>query len=319
MNLELFQVRHIQRIFIIGLLTCLAVAAEAQNQLHLSQYALHQAFLNPASISRGEFVNGALLYRKQWVGFDGAPSVMGANVNMPFKDGHNFLGLTVFNDQIGVNRRTDVSLTYAYRLKLSRRSTLSFGLAATLALLQSNLSDVETTDPGDPVFSADSRTLAAPDFKFGLYYKRKRFYLGFALPRLMDNEIIFDESYRNRIGFNFANMHYHLHSGYDFRLSDRLDLQTAALMKFVTGAPVQFDVSAMLSYHNIFAIGGAYRSQSIIVVMANVQITRYLRLGYAYDYDFTPLRQVASGSHEIMLLFNLVRTMQEVRIDDPRF
>ncbi|MCB9187196.1 MAG: type IX secretion system membrane protein PorP/SprF [Flavobacteriales bacterium] len=301
------------------LLLTLGFYAKGQQQLHLSQYTLHQPFLNPASTAMSEYMNGALVYRHQWTGFDGAPKVAGVNFNVPFKKRRNFLGVTVFNDKIGVNNRTDISATYAHRLPLGQKSSLAFGLSATVALLKSNLSQVETTDDGDPVFTSDTKTFAAPDFKFGINFFMKRFYFGFALPRFLNNQITYNQGYSNDIGFDYKTLHYHLHTGYKFRLSDKFDLQTAALVKMVVGAPVQFDVSAMAEYNNLIALGAAYRSQQIMVAMANVRITKYLRLGYAYDYNFTKLRQVSTGSHEIMLVFNLVKTTQPVTIDAPRF
>lgn len=301
------------------LLFGLEFQAEAQQQLHLSQYTLHQPFLNPASTAMIKNMNGALVYRHQWTGFDGAPKVAGVNFNVPFKKQRNFLGVTVFNDQIGVNNRTDISATYAHRLPLGQKSSLAFGLSASVALLKSNLSEVETTDDGDPVFTSDTKTFAAPDFKFGINFFMKRFYIGFALPRILDNQITYNQGYSSDIGFDYKTLHYHLHTGYKFRLSDRFDLQTAALVKMVVGAPVQFDVSAMVDYNNLLALGAAYRSQQVIVAMANVRITKYFRLGYAYDYNFTDLRQVSTGSHEIMLIFNLIKTTQPVTIDAPRF
>lgn len=301
------------------LLFGLEFQAEAQQQLHLSQYTLHQPFLNPASTAMIKNMNGALVYRHQWTGFDGAPKVAGVNFNVPFKKQRNFLGVTVFNDQIGVNNRTDISATYAHRLPLGQKSSLAFGLSASVSLLKSNLSEVETTDDGDPVFTSDTKTFAAPDFKFGINFFMKRFYIGFALPRILDNQITYNQGYSNNIGFDYKTLHYHLHTGYKFRLSDRFNLQTAALVKMVVGAPVQFDVSAMVDYNNLLALGAAYRSQQVIVAMANVRITKYFRLGYAYDYNFTDLRQVSTGSHEIMLIFNLIKTTQPVTIDAPRF
>lgn len=312
-------VRILFSTLIIGMLLFIGTETKAQQQLHLSQYALHQPFLNPASIAMGKEMNGALVYRQQWVGFAGAPSIAGANFNVPFKKLHNFLGLTVFNDKIGVNNRTDISLSYAYRLALSQKSSLAFGLSASVALLKSNLADVETTDEGDPVFSSNTKTFAAPDFKFGINFFMERFYIGFALPRLLDNEIVYNSGYKGDIGFNYKTLHYHFHTGYKVKLAEKWNLPVNFLMKFVYGAPIQFDVNLMVDYNNLLAIGGSYRSQQIMVAMANVRITKYFRLGYAYDYNFTQLRQVNSGSHEIMLLFNLVKNTQEVKIDAPRF
>jgi len=316
--------KHIYRILIFGLIALASLSATAQTETLLSQYMLHQPFINPAAIGASKYMNGALLYRKQWAGFQGAPSVGGVNFNAPFKKKKNFLGLTVFNDQIGVNTRTDISASYAYRVGLSEKSSLAFGLSASLAMLQSRLGDVNTTQAQidgtiDPVFSSNTQTFAAPDFKFGVYFFTKRFYAGFSIPSLLDNQIVFGTDYSNNIGFDINTWHYFLHSGYRFRLSEKLDLGTSVLMKLVSGAPIQFDVNMQAIYNNLFGIGMSYRSQQVLVAMANVQITKYFKLGYAYDYNFAALKQVSTGSHEIMLIFNLVKTTQPVKIDAPRF
>jgi type IX secretion system PorP/SprF family membrane protein len=314
------------RILVLALvaLSGLNLESQAQDQVHLSQYMLHQPFLNPASMASYQYINGALLYRKQWVGFEGAPSVQGVNFNMPFKGRKSFLGVTVLNDQIGVNRFTDVSATYAYRIGITEKTSLSFGLSATLAMLQSDLSEVATTQDHlngtvDPVYSSDTKTFMAPDLDFGVYYFGSRFYVGLALPSLLDNKIVFDSDYKNDIGFDFSTLHYNISGGYKFKLSDRFDLNTSALIKLVSGSPMQFDVNAQLSYNNLFGIGASYRSQQIIVAMANVKITKFFKLGYAYDYNFSELSDVSTGSHEIILIFELVRKTQPVKIDAPRF
>lgn len=71
---------------ILSLIFGLRPQTMAQQQMHLSQYALHQPFLNPASTAMIKNMNGALVYRHQWTGFEGAPKVAGVNFNVPFKN-----------------------------------------------------------------------------------------------------------------------------------------------------------------------------------------------------------------------------------------
>lgn len=296
-----------------------SITASAQNQLHLSQYMLYQPMLNPASIASYDNLNGALLYRKQWVGFEGAPSTQGISFNAPLKGKKHFVGLTLFNDKISVNKRLDVVATYAYRLPLSEKSSLAFGLSAGIGTLQSNLSDVDLVNPNDPVFASNTQTFVAPQFKFGLYYFTKKFYAGFALPRLLDNKLIFEGDFKNKTDFNFKAMHYHFHVGRIFKLSDRFDLNSSLLFKQVSGSPLQIDVNAQVTYNELVSVGLSYRTAQIMVAMLNFRITKHFKLAYAYDYDMTKLKTVASGSHEIMLIFHLFQEKAPVKIDAPRF
>jgi hypothetical protein len=50
-----------------------------------------------------------------------------------------------------------------------------------------------------------------------------------------------------------------------------------------------------------------------------VRITKHFKLAYAYDIDMSPLKNVSSNSHEIMLIFHLFQEKAPVKIDAPRF
>ncbi len=311
--------KHIYKLIIPLALLLYCATTQAQNQLHLSQYMLYQPMLNPASVASYNNFNGALLYRKQWVGFTGAPTVQGISFNAPLKGKKHFVGFTLFNDKISVNKRLDFVATYAYRLPLSERSSLSFGLSAGIGTLQSNLSEVELVNPNDPVFAGNTQTFVAPQFKFGIYYFTKKFYAGFALPRLLDNKLIYEGDFKNKSSFNFKTMHYHLHVGRVFKLSDKFDLNTSLLMKQVSGSPMQLDINVQAVYNNLIGLGVSYRTAQIMVAMLNVRITKHFKLGYAYDIDMSPLKNVSSNSHEIMLIFHLFQEKAPVKIDAPRF
>lgn len=308
-----------QKLIILLVLLLICTTTQAQNQLHLSQYMMYQPMLNPASIASYDNYNGALLYRKQWVGFEGAPSVAGVSFNAPMKGRKHFVGFTLFNDKISVNNRLDFVLTYAYRLALNEKSSLAFGLSAGIGTLQSNLQDVELVNPNDPVFSANTQTFVAPQFKFGIYYFTSKFYAGFALPRLLDNKLIYESDFKNKTTFSFKTMHYHFHVGRVFKLSEKFDLNASLLFKQVSGSPLQIDVNAQATYNNLVSVGISYRTAKIIVPMVSMRITKHFKLCYAYDYDMTQLKTVSSGSHEVLLVFHLFQEKAPVKIDAPRF
>lgn len=219
------------------IIVLVSASTYSQNQFHMTQYMVHQPFVNPASMGMYENMNGSVFYKNQWTGFDGAPKLIGFNFNSPIGGMNNRLGLTVVNDRIGVNSNTEIAGSYAYSLKLSQTSTLSFGVSATLKLSQSDFAEVETNIV-DPEFQANSPTLAMPNFKFGTYYRTQKFYVGIALPNLLKNEIDYTTDFKGATSFDFSDWHFYLHSGYSWEINDKFDLNSSTIFKQIGRAHV---------------------------------------------------------------------------------
>lgn len=306
----------------ISLLLVLAIAALSsfsQRNFQLSQYMLHQPFINPASMASYQGLNGALVHRSQWVGFDGAPITQGISVNSPLGKGNNAVGLTIVHDQIGVNRDISISGKYAYKFQVATNQYFSLGLDASLRMLQSNLADATVNDPGDEVFSANTPTFMAPNFSFGMYYFKDRFYIGAALPNILANKIEYNTAYSLTNSFDANQLHYYLHSGYKFILNNSVDLNTSVLLKAVSGAPLQADVNFQFEFNKKFGIGASYRTSKEIIGLVSFSVIKPLKIAYAYDYNMSEIAKFSSGSHEIMLLFDFYQPKVAPIIDVPRF
>lgn len=278
-----------------------------QNQFHIGQYAIHQPFLNPASIGSMETINVALLYKKQWVKFEGAPHLQGFNFNMPLGDAKkNFVGLNVLNDRAGLNNSTEVSATYAYKIKTSSKSRLIFGATASLNMVSSDLSNASTIDANDPLYTTNSPTFALPNFKFGTYFYRKNFYLGFVAPNILENKVVdVNGDPSGFYGFNPKNMHYYVHGGYKFNLKNNNSIVTSFLIKEVAGAPLQFDLNVHTMFKERFGLGVTGRSSKDVMAMVSMYIVPELLLSYGYEYAFSELSNFNSGTHEILLVYKI--------------
>lgn len=290
----------------------------SQSRFHLTQYMMHQPFINPASMGLYNNMNGSVFYKNQWTGFDGAPKLIGFNFNTPVGGLNNRLGLSVINDRIGVNNHTDISASYGYTLKFNEESNLTFGVAATLRLTQSNFADVATTVV-DPEFQANTPTLAMPNFKFGAFYKVKRFYVGVSLPNLLKNSIEYTTDFKGRTSFDLSDWHFYLHSGYSFKLSENVDLNVSTIMKHVSGAPFQVDLGTVCMIKQRFGFGINYRTSNDISGLLRFRLNPYLEMGYAYDYSMSALNNFSSGSHEIMLIFDIYNKGDKPDSAMPRY
>ncbi|MDQ3192326.1 MAG: type IX secretion system membrane protein PorP/SprF [Bacteroidota bacterium] len=290
------------------------LSVKGQNQSSISQYMLHHAFINPAAIGSEDKINGAVFHRSQWVGMDGAPATQGLNFNNPFDNGKHTVGLTIFNDRISIHRNTSVAATYAYRMQVSAKSNLVFGLSSVLELRQSRFSEADPDMPFDPVFMENSRVFAAPNFRFGIYYYAEKYYVGFAAPNILESHV-----FKGTTGFNATDLHMYLHGGYSFSLSENIDFNASTLIRHVAGAPMQIDINPQIVFQNILAIGFSYRTSNEIAAMVNIPVTPMLKIGYAYDHAFSSLKKYTSGSHEIMLIFNMQDPKRPVTNKAPRY
>lgn len=297
----------------------LALPGLAQQQQHLTQYMLHQPFTNPAAIASYDNISAALMYKKQWVGFDGAPTFQGFNVSMPVGGRNSTVALSAFNDKLGVTRRTEVGGSYAYHFGVTEASKLSFGLTSSLRMLQSNYNDLALQDKDDPLYNSNTPTVLLPQFSFGSYYFREDFYAGLSIPDLLKSDVRWNDEYTGNTQFSPGQSHYYVHAGYSYQAMDSLELQPSIFTKVVQGAPVQMDFNAQALYRDKYGLGFSYRSKEILSILANYRITPELRLGYAFDMNLTDLRNHAAGSHEVMLIFDSIQKKRQAKINVPRF
>lgn len=295
--------------------TTLTSVTFGQSQFHYGMYSLHQPFFNPAAAGSYENLSAAMLYKTQWTGLDGAPKIGALNIIKPFNE--NAISVTLTNDNIGASNSTTLNGAYAYTLKSSENSRLSMALGASLNLMQSNLSALAVNDPGDPIF-ASNRVFVMPNFNFGTYYFKNKFYVGLALPNLLANNITYDKQVKGKTSFDFNQLHFYLHSGYRFVINEKTNLNVSTLIKQVSGAPLQYDINAQLEINKKIAPALSYRSNKDLLLMLSYMLTEDLKLGYAYEYSFSELKNYSNGSHEIMLIYQ-IQPAKEPAISVPRF
>ena len=103
------------------------INVNAQQDPQYTQYMYNMSVINPAYAGSKENLTGGLLYRKQWVEIEGAPTTGTFFVNSPV--GKNVgLGISAINDKIGPVEETNLYADFSYTLNLAGYQKLSFGL-----------------------------------------------------------------------------------------------------------------------------------------------------------------------------------------------
>ena len=95
-----------------------AANSSAQQLPDYSQYPSMLWQLNPAYTGTKATIDARINYRKQWVGFSGAPVANFAGINSRLWKGRIGLGTTMYKDVTGPSERVNYGFTAAYHLRL---------------------------------------------------------------------------------------------------------------------------------------------------------------------------------------------------------
>lgn len=283
------------------------IDTSAQQDPEYTHYMYNMSVVNPAyATGTAAMLNTGALYRTQWVGAVGAPKSF------------TFFGHTAINEKIevgaslisddigdGAKKENNFYADFAYILELGGGKNLSFGLKAGVTSLQTNFNGFQfaSGDTTTDVAFSENVSITKPNIGAGAYYFTDKYYVGLSVPNFLNSTHI--EEKQGITAYGSEEMHFFLTGGYVFKINDMFKLKPAFMSKFVVGSPISVDLSANVLYDNKFELGIAYRFDDAVSALMNVNITPNLRVGYAYDYTTSNLGQFNSGTHEILLLFNL--------------
>lgn len=286
----------------------------AQQEAMYSQYMFNMMAVNPAYAGSREVLSITGLSRAQWVGLEGAPISNTLSLDMPIKDKRVGLGVQVFNDKIGIMSNSGFYGSYAYRIRFEK-STLSFGLQGgfvnfTANYAQVRLSSSLTAIP-DRAFQ-ENANIMIPSAGAGLFFNNDNYYIGASLPNLLNTQI----SSGSQVKVNKYD-HLFLMGGYVFNINNDFKLKPSALLKVVSGAPIQLDANMNFWMYDVIALGVSYRTGDAAVAMIELQAAPNFKVGYAYDQSLNALSYFHSGSHELMLRYEFGYTKD--KIITPRY
>jgi type IX secretion system PorP/SprF family membrane protein len=265
-----------------------------------SQYLLNGLAINPAYSGSRDVLSASILMRRQWVGFDGSPTMYSLGVHMPLRNQHIGLGLMVFNETIGFEKNTGIYGNYAYRIQLGS-GKLALGLKAGFNIVKELDGKITLHDPTpDKAFENINDSRFMPNFGFGAYYSNARYFAGFSLPSLLSYPDGGGNATTSPKSYNVL-----LSGGYLIKISDQFKLKPSTLIKYKLNTPLQYDLNLNLIFFkdDILWVGASYRNNEAFVGLVEIQVSRKFRLGYSYDYSLGPLNSYNNGSHEILLRY----------------
>ena len=278
-----------------------------------SQYWVNGLAINPAYTGSRECFSNIILYRNQWMGFEGAPVTQTLSSHAPFKDEKNAVGIFIFHEEIGVTDYYDIYGNYAFRFKLGE-GRLSLGLRAGVTFFQGNYADINANPEGlttDPLFENVSEIF--PNFGIGAYYYSDRYFVGVSVPKLLSYEL---EGSQKKMSIGPNNYDFLVTGGYVFDLYENLKLKPSFLFRYRLDNTYQADIGGNFILYDAIYIGGSYRINDEFAFMAEYQVTNQIRAGAAYDFATGDLAGQHDGSLEIILRYEF---KYKIRAVSPRY
>ena len=307
------------KIAIVLILACGWETVQAQQEPMYTHYMYNTLVINPGYAGSRDALSVTALHRSQWVNYKGAPIVQTLTMHAPLKNEHLGLGLSVTNDKIGPTNNTAVFADFAYIMKLNTKSKLALGLSAGVNIFQADLNSLQLNQQADPSFQNNISNKVNPNFGFGAYYSRERFYAGISIPNIIQNNYLVVNLPNGSTWAGKEQRHYYFIAGTMIKLSDNLEFKPTTFVKVTPAAPIQADVTASFVIAKKLLLGVMYRTGDAFGGLIGLDVTSQFHVGYSFDYSYgVKTFKYNNGSHEIILRydFNLSNKKQ---IRSPRY
>jgi type IX secretion system PorP/SprF family membrane protein len=240
------------------------------------------------------------LARRQWVGVDGAPVTYLINGNLPIESIGGAAGLIIFNDQVAIERQTEVNAYFAKGIQLNSGSYLAVSINAGVRNYTANYSALDATDP---TFRNDVRG-TKPNMGFGVMYYTDWYYLGLSAPELTITSLGTASVQDNS---NFRN-HYYFSGALLTNVNEDIKFKPATLVAYASGVPLVADISGTFYMKGALGLGINYRTDKEMSGIITLNINAF-HVGYGYQFGTSSanLGGFNNATHEISLSYRFGR------------
>lgn len=290
-----------KRPYFISILISLVCYAYGQNDATYSHSMFNHMSVNPGYAGSNDMLCMNLINRNQWMGMgEISPTFNIFNINAPFtlfeKDHGVGLGLLNSNDPVSSN--ISGKLSYAYRMKMQIGDG-RLGIGGSFGFINSGFDLTKAVmEQADPNIVVQKENQTIFDAGLGVFYNTEKLYLGISATHLLAGE------YKvSNVPMNIVVPNYYVAAGYTIPLSNPLfELKPSVLLQS-DGATTTVNFNSNVMYNNRIWGGLSYRAGSAITALFGMELLPGVRFGIAYDYDTSPLRKVADGSIEAVVIY----------------
>ncbi len=286
---------------IISLLLIVTFQLNAQQIPFGSMYYVNMMTLNPAMTGKQGDIQAFISNRSQYMGVQGSPQTNYFSIDGLTNGGKVGLGLTATHDVTDILSKTSALVNYSYLLKIDMNHHFRFGLAAGAQNYRIDFSKANVIDAFDNIVLGSSQSKTGFCSDFGISYEFKDFQFGFAIPQLLNQRTTFNTN--SVYNLKYSNVR-HIRSTvkYDFFLSKSkgIKLYPMVMLRYVNGAPLQWDLNAVADYKKWGWVGISYHDSYAMTFSAGIRFHN-LTVGYAYDMSISKVSNLSKRSMEFVI------------------
>lgn len=280
-----------------------------QQKPQFTQYISNELLINPAYAGAAGALDVSLFHRAQWSAVEGAPTTQALTAHSLFKSANVGAGITLINDNIGINNVLNISPSFSYRIQLQSETFLSFGMQIGINQKTTDYNSLngQVQNPNDPNLNVGNLSETTFELGSGVYLMTPRLNLGISMPNMLYKPVSAD-SLDNKLLNN--NLYFMLR--YRIPISSMFVLQPGVLIRYTNNAPLYMDFNLSAVLNNVLLVGVSYRLEQSVNPIIQAKITPQLKLGYAFDYPLSSQSSFGSNSHEFMVSYLFSFSKQNV-------
>ena len=292
------------------------IGAKAQQLPQYSQYIFNALHINPAyaGYKLDPFVQAT--YRKQYTGFEGAPSTFSVAADMGNLEQTMGFGIAINSDQFGASDIQSLLLTYSYNVQLSYDSFLGLGVSSGFTSYGLDAGRFQPDDPNDPGIPQGRINGFAPNLNLGIFFHNPVFFTGLSAYNLVGQNVLKNKN----LSLATHNYHFYFQLGAIFPVASEVSFKPSILLREDLNGPTSYDINAMFLLKENYWIGTSFRSgiaknnaaiseisgnRTALALLFDIFITNEIRMGYAYDFNLNSKSNYTNNSHELSLGYYL--------------
>jgi type IX secretion system PorP/SprF family membrane protein len=278
------------------------LCSHAQDQTNFTQFYLNPYILNPSFAGIDGKAAVSLIYRKQWIGIDGSPTISNFSFQAPINVKMS-TGMSVTNDNRGILNNTSLLFTFGYSIPLQPASYLRFGISGGAAW---NMVDWKKLDGfSDRAIANLTDNHLSLAGNAGVSYHIKTFHIGLAIPHLFTSPSVSSESSFKVAGFKpFQSLVFHTSKRLYFNDNKNV-FEPYLNYRFYADAPSQIEAAGIVHLNHVIWLGASYRQHLGPSALAGLKLKNMLAIGVSYTSKTQGEYTLQKPSFEISLNYLL--------------
>jgi type IX secretion system PorP/SprF family membrane protein len=271
----------------------------SQDTYNYTQFFVNPSLVNPAYTGIDGQPAAFISYKKQWMGFEGAPTIGSLSVQAPLPSRLS-VGLNFSNDKRGLLSTSAFMFSNSYYVPVAPETYVRFGFSLGAAWNKVDVNALNFGSVGDDVLT----DLLSSNFTLmgnaGLAFQAKTFQIGVSIPN------IFQPAYLSKDAFTVSQVKPFesiiLQTSYRYYFSkNKFAFEPTLMYRLNSSIPSQLEAAGVVHMNNVAWVGGSFKQNYGISAMLGLKPSRLSALGYSYTMKNVGINEMNSPSHEIQL------------------